>query len=160
MKKNILRVILIILLICTFNVIFGFSSQNGEESSGISRRVTEFIVDEIIKADEENRIELINNLEGIVRKLAHFSIYAVVGFLLMALVSTYDLEEKKRICISFIIGIIYAVSDEIHQGFIPGRSPKLTDVMIDTMGVAVGILVLLLILTIVNKVKEKRICEE
>lgn len=160
MKKNILRVILIILLLCTFYIIFGFSSQDGEESSGISRKVTEFIVDEIIKAEDANRVELINNLEGTVRKLAHFSIYAVVGFLLMALASTYDLEENKRINISLIVGIIYAISDEIHQGFTPGRSPKLTDVMIDTMGVAVGILFLLLIFTIFNKIKINNMIKE
>ena len=160
MGKNILRVILIILLLCTFYIIFGFSGQDGEESSSISRKVTEFIVDKIIKADEINRIELINNLQGIVRKLAHFSIYAVVGFLLMALVSTYDLDERKRISISLIVGIIYAISDEIHQGFIPGRAAKVTDVMIDTMGVMVGILVLLLILTIANKIKIKNTIKE
>lgn len=160
MGKNILRVILIILLLCTFYIIFGFSGQDGEESSSISRKVTEIIVDNIIKADEVSRIELINNLQGIVRKLAHFSIYAVVGFLLMALVSTYDLTENKRISISLIVGIIYAISDEIHQGFIPGRAAKITDVMIDTMGVAVGILVLLLILTIINKIKIKDTIKE
>jgi VanZ family protein len=79
---------------------------------------------------------------------------------LIVIQGTYDLTENKRISISLIVGIIYAISDEIHQGFIPGRAAKITDVMIDTMGVAVGILVLLLILTIINKIKIKDTIKE
>lgn len=156
MKKNIIRIILLILLIGTFNIIFGFSGQNGEESSGISRKVTQFIVENIFHSPEETKIQTIEQMEGIVRKLAHFSIYTVVGILLMGLVSTYDIEEMKRIYISIVIGIIYATSDEIHQFFIPGRAAKFTDVMIDTMGVALGITWVLLFLEILNKKGHKK----
>lgn len=159
MKKYILRIILIILLLCTFYMIFSFSSQNGEESSGISRKVTEFIVEKILRVNGENKVELINKLGGFVRKLAHFSIYAVVGFLLMALVSTYSIEKNNGIGISLIIGIIYAISDEIHQYFVPGRAAKITDVMIDTMGVIVGILILILTLFMAKKIKLKKVKE-
>lgn len=156
MKKNIIRIILLILLIGTFNIIFGFSGQNGEESSGISRKVTQFIVENIFHSPEETKIQIIEQMEGVVRKLAHFSIYTVVGILLMGLVSTYNIEEMKRIYISIVIGIIYATSDEIHQFFIPGRAAKFTDVMIDTMGVALGITLVLLFLEILNKKGHKK----
>lgn len=53
--------------------------------------------------------------------------------------------EFKRILISTIIGFLYACSDEIHQLFSPGRSGKLIDVSIDTMGVLNGVLLVLLI---------------
>lgn len=156
MKKNIIRIILSILLIGTFNIIFGFSGQNGEESSGVSRKVTQFIVENILHTPEETKIQTIEQLEGIVRKLAHFSIYTVVGILLMGLISTYNIEEMKRIYISIVIGIIYATSDEIHQFFIPGRAAKFTDVMIDTMGVALGITLVLLFLKILEKNRHKK----
>lgn len=156
MKKNIIRIILSILLIGTFNIIFGFSEQNGEESSGVSRKVTQFIVENILHTPEETKIQTIEQLEGIVRKLAHFSIYTVVGILLMGLVSTYNIEEMKRIYISIIIGIIYATSDEIHQFFVPDRAAKFTDVMIDTMGVALGALLVLLFIKMLVKNEHKK----
>ena len=73
----------------------------------------------------------------------------------MAFISTYQIKEKNRIIISTIIGIIYACSDEIHQSFVPGRSPMITDVMIDTMGVILGILLITTIKLIIQKYQEK-----
>ena len=55
------------------------------------------------------------------------------------------------ICLS--IGVLYAISDEIHQGFIPGRTPQITDVMIDTMGVVLGMLCVLILFKIHKKYK-------
>ena len=155
MKKNITRIILAILLLGTFYIIFGFSGQDGEESSGLSRKVTEFITDNIFQLSNESKIQYINQLEYIIRKLAHFSIYTVVGILLMGFVSTYEMEKIKKIYISIVVGIIYATSDEIHQVFIPGRAAKLTDVIIDTMGVVLGIIIVLIFMKLVSKRKHK-----
>lgn len=158
MKKNILRIILGLLLCGTFGIIFGFSSQDAEESGGVSKTVTEAILTISPKYGEKSQDEKENILlstEKVVRKIAHFSIYTLVGFLLMAFFSTYDLEERKRIFISLVLGMIYASSDEIHQSFIPGRSPQVTDVMIDSLGVLCGILILMLILQIIM-IKRKR----
>ena len=52
------------------------------------------------------------------------------------------------------IGILYAISDEFHQSFSPGRSPKVTDVYIDTLGVIVGALLVILIRMIYKKIKK------
>lgn len=81
MKINILRVILIILLLCTFGVIFGFSSQDSKESSGISRKVTIFITKNIKSIQEKSDIEkgqILHRIESVIRKIAHFSIYTIV----------------------------------------------------------------------------------
>lgn len=156
MKINLLRIVLLILLFGTFYIIFGFSSQDGEESGGISSRVTEFILEKsnTYKNIEENRQdEIFERTEKIIRKIAHLSIYALVGFLLMGLVSTFKLKEKTRILISLILGVLYAASDEIHQLFSPGRSAQITDVYIDTLGVLVGIFVILLFIKVFEKMK-------
>ena len=158
MKINILRTILIILLLSTFNVIFGFSSQDSKESGSLSEKITLFVADKIPSIKEKTGQEkesIINRMEKIIRKLAHFSIYTIVGLLLMGLASTFNLNDGKKIIISLVIGIIYATSDEIHQSFVPGRSPQITDVMIDTMGVLLGILLIMLVLNIYSKVKGK-----
>lgn len=151
MKKNITRIILAILLLGTFYIIFGFSGQDGEESSGLSRKETEFITDNIFQLSNESKIHCIDQLEYIIRKLAHFSIYTVVGILLMGFVSTYEIEKIKKIYISIVVGIIYATSDEIHQAFIPDRSARLTDVIIDTMGIVLGIIIVLIFMKLVYK---------
>ena len=160
MKINLLRIVLLILLFGTFYIIFGFSSQDGEESGGISSRVTEFILEKsnTYKNIEENRQdEIFERTEKIIRKIAHFSIYALVGFLLMGLVSTFKLKEKSRILISLILGVLYATSDEIHQLFSPGRSAQITDVYIDTLGILVGIFVILLFIKIFEKMKLQKV---
>ena len=157
MKKNILRAILMLLLLSTFFIIFGFSSQDGEKSGNISKKITEEIITRIpqIQEKEQNEREAITlRIEKVIRKIAHFSIYTAVGLLLMALISTFEMEEKNRIIISLIIGIIYASSDEIHQSFVPERSPMITDVMIDTMGVMLGILLIMLGKAIIKKYKK------
>ena len=157
MKKNILRAILMLLLLSTFFIIFGFSSQDGEKSGNISKKITEEIITRIpqIQEKEQNEREAITlRIEKVIRKIAHFSIYTAVGLLLMALLSTFEMKEKNRIIMSLIIGIIYACSDEIHQSFVPERSPMITDVMIDTMGVMLGILLIMLGKAIIKKYKK------
>ena len=48
------------------------------------------------------------------------------------------LEMKYFIFVAILISIIYATTDEIHQSFIPGRTPALTDVMIDSIGIIIA----------------------
>ncbi len=154
MQKNVLRGILIVLLLCTFYIIFGFSSQDGEESEGISKKITDFILEKSSKYNrlEQTKKEEVNErTERIIRKIAHFSIYTLVGLLLMALLSTYEnVKRKNQIYISAILGILYAISDEIHQSFTPERGPRITDVFIDSLGVFFGMVVILLIIEIIN----------
>ena len=154
MKINILRIILIILLLCTFFVIFGFSSQDGEASGGLSRNITNKILQISNKYNalgQEEKEQIANKTEKIIRKVAHFSIYTVVGLLLMGLLSTYKIKENWRMILSILLGMIYAVSDEIHQSFIPGRTPQITDIYIDTLGVVLGVLLILLFIKIYDK---------
>ena len=159
MKKNIIRCILIILLILTFFRIYGFSSQNGEESSAVSRKVTIAVTKNIKQIQEMNynqRELLLDKIEHVIRKLAHFSIYTLVGILMMALMSTYNVSKRKQISVSILVGIMYAISDEIHQYFIPGRTAMPTDVLIDTAGVCLGILIVMIFLQINIKKLKKR----
>lgn len=67
------------------------------------------------------------------RKLAHAAEYAVLGALLARAVG--DLP-------ALWLGIAYAVSDELHQSFVPGRAASLFDVGVDSAGLLVGILAL------------------
>lgn len=140
----------------TVTVIFNFSNQNAEKSGELSEKVTKYIIDinPLTKDIQgQHREIIIYKLESVIRKLAHFSIYTLVGLLLMTLISTYNLKEIDKIGISLIIGVIYASSDEIHQAFIPGRSAQITDVMLDSLGVLLGIFIILFIVEMIRKTR-------
>lgn len=125
MKKVIIRIISMLLLLITFFIIFGFSAQNGEESGSLSNKVTTIFVNNFPYTKNlsiETKEKLIEHGEPIVRKLAHFSIYTVVGMCIMAFVCTFPLKLRTRLGSSLLIGLLYAISDEFHQSFIPRQS--------------------------------------
>jgi VanZ family protein len=68
----------------------------------------------------------------VLRKLAHAAEFAILAALLVR-----ALEDAVW---AIPIGIAYAVSDEVHQAFVPGRQGSALDVAIDALGVAVGVL--------------------
>lgn len=158
MKVKVIRFILVLLLILTFGMIFNFSNQDSEKSGSTSQKVTEAItkdIKSIQKLNKDEKAKIIDKIEDVIRKIAHFSIYALVGFLLMALFSTYNINEKNKIISTIIIGAIYAISDEFHQSFIPGRSGQVSDIFLDTLGVTVGGLFILLIIKTVKKFRKE-----
>lgn len=154
--KHVIRYILIIFIICICIIIFGFSGQDGEESSSVSTKVAKFLVmnsnKNISEIELNTKIEII---QPIIRKMAHFSIYAVLGILLMGCAATYKGSKLMKFNISVIISFLYACTDEWHQSFIPGRSAQFTDVCIDTAGAFLGILIILFALIIKDIIHER-----
>ena len=150
-KNNLIfkRVLFLILLVIAFYVIFNFSAQNGEMSASLSQKLTEFIVKLISKVktmDSATKLHWIEKLHSVIRKLAHFAVYTVVGFSTMGFMCTFDIRNIFKVLISFSVGVIYAISDEVHQYFIPGRSARIIDVCIDSTGVLTGIFILVIII--------------
>ncbi len=74
----------------------------------------------------------------IIRKTAHFTEYFILGLLLFKGFFSEG-KLKKAFVVSFFAGLLYAVSDEIHQYFIPGREMRAFDVFIDSLGVIAGL---------------------
>ena len=68
----------------------------------------------------------------VLRKIAHAAEFAVLGALLLRALGSWRL--------AFALGVLYAVSDEVHQSFVRGREGSPVDVAIDAVGVACGIL--------------------
>ena len=84
-----------------------------------------------------------------VRKCAHFTEYLLLGLSLFATVREYDpvrLERNEQwqrtALLSWGIGALYALTDELHQAFVPGRSCEFRDMLIDSCGVAAGVLIM------------------
>ena len=98
---------------------------------------------------------IIDGLTHIVRKAAHFTEYAVMGFL------WYLLLRKKRnnIILSISATAFYAASDELHQRFVAGRSGQISDVMLDTCGGCFGVLAAFILLCVWYCCTDKKIME-
>lgn len=120
--------------------VFRFSNQGGTESSSTSAKVTKVIVDVVVNdKKEENKVQIANKIEKVVRKFAHYTIYTIGGVLIMNYAYTTDKTKKQQTFGSLLFGAFYAATDEVHQYFVPGRSARVFDVGIDTLGVITGI---------------------
>lgn len=159
MKRTLFRITMLILLGLTFATIFNFSSQDGQTSGNLSRKVARKIIDIFPytkNLSEKTKNKIVERLQPIIRKGAHLSIYTLVGIFIMSFISTYKLHLKYKFSISILVGLIYAISDEIHQSFTPGRSASPIDVGIDTCGVLVGIIIVLIIISVYKALTEKK----
>ena len=133
------KIINIILVIVSMLAIFLFSSEKADDSNVTSRRITSRFVRVIDKEKDSKKIKAtVEEKDSITRKIAHFLEYALLGFLVLNMLKDYKKINIKLIIISILICILYAISDEIHQYFVPGRSCQFTDVLIDSTGSALG----------------------
>lgn len=133
-----------ILVIIWMLVIFNFSSQNGPKSTKTSDVVTSMVVNVTTSVTNKDipREEVKKKVEDstfLVRKTAHFTEYLILGILVLQLLSDYTKINKRMLIVSLIICYLYAVSDEVHQIFIPDRTAKVLDTFIDGAGSLVGI---------------------
>lgn len=154
------KIIMWILVLSWMGLIFFFSSQPADESSTVSRGFVYEVIkffDFSHKLPDSKIMKTAEDINGIIRKVAHFSIYAVLGFLLFYLIHEYTAKKYIILSSSPIIALIYAISDEFHQTFIDGRSGEIRDVLIDTSGAITGIIFALLLLKIYVWFKE-RVC--
>ena len=77
--------------------------------------------------------QMAQKIEYPVRKAAHMSEYAVLALLIFQALTVFD-RKKNRGCMALGITAAYAVTDEFHQLFVPGRAGRVTDVLIDSAG--------------------------
>ncbi len=78
-------------------------------------------------------------LDFVLRKAAHITEYVVLCiFYIRALKNTTKLSDKKIYLFSVIFSIVYAITDEIHQSFVPTRNCNIFDLFFDTVGVGLG----------------------
>ncbi len=157
-KLNILfRVLFFITTISIMALIFEFSSQSAKESSAVSGGIIEKIVTlfPFLQKGEEMSV-VVESLQHIVRSFAHLTIFFALGSSVSAFICTYEISGFLRFLISQIFCILFAVSDEYHQKYVPGRSCQLTDMLTDSLGSALGIAFVLLVVFIVNKFMNRR----
>ena len=134
------KIIKIILVICCLFTIFMFSNDNGIASSKKSDTVIISSIKLFTNKKLNNKIKkkYINKYVFLVRKIAHFIIYLILGLLVISLLEEYMILDKRVLLLTIIFVLLYACSDELHQYFIPGREARIGDVLLDTFGGGIG----------------------
>jgi VanZ family protein len=120
-------------------VIFWFSAQEATDSARLSGGLVTRLVAgmQLLIPSWDPNPRLIHTL---VRKGAHFFIYAVLGWLSLRAVSISGVPWRKAWLMTLGGCLLYALSDEVHQMAIPGRAGQWTDVLLDGGGSLAGIL--------------------
>ncbi len=151
-------VLCIILAILQMSYIFVMSAQDSEDSSVVSAFVSkivgQFTVGDFRDKTKEEQDDIVSAIDSPLREAAHFIEYTILGVLLfLSIYYSYYQRWKMRsyLLISFGIGLLYAVSDEIHQIFVPGRAFELFDIGVDAAGALTGGLLVCGILYMVKK---------
>lgn len=155
-KKEQIKIIKILLIVVWMITVFVFSGQKGTESGDTSRKFTVAIIQLLTGKELALDDPFIEGIQLIIRKLAHFTVYAIGGSLIMNYAYTTNITAKQKVLSSIALGGGYAITDEIHQIFVPGRSGNIIDVGIDTMGVITGVLVYLVLRKIIEKIMINR----
>ena len=144
-KKNWLIWLLAILLRAA---IFSFSAQNANTSGTLSKKVTLQIIDTLPQTrelSELQKVDMVRETENIVRKSAHFVLFAVLAVCITLVMGTF-MKKKWLIYLAAVaFCFLYACSDELHQLFVDGRGASLSDVFLDTAGAVAGILLYMMI---------------
>lgn len=142
----------IILVITWMIVIFMFSNQVATESTKLTEDLTNNVIDVVDKdINEEGRNNIIEYIFVPLRKSAHFFVYFILGILIYSLLIEH--KFKHKFMLTLILVLLYAITDEFHQTFIPGRSAAIKDVFIDLSGGMVGTSLIILFYKIKNKIK-------
>ena len=136
-KIWIVRAILIALIIFWMYAIFGFSSENGKQSQSLSDKITIKVVQilepDYKSLDAKSQQQIFEKVSFFVRKTGHFGEYGILGLLVLGFLLTFENIRTmkkavlKMISAAVLICMLYAATDEFHQGFVDGRSPKITD---------------------------------
>lgn len=135
------RILQFVPVLCWMGVIFYLSAQPAEESSELSTGLMHVLLQYI------ERIAVVDEgfFHHIIRKIAHLFAYFILGILAMFAFEKQKWHSLYQGIIAYIICVLYAMSDEIHQLFVPGRSGEIGDVGIDASGALLGILLYILL---------------
>lgn len=142
-NRNIIIIISWAAVLLWMLLIFYLSSQVAERSNNLSKGVTEVIIETVEKIVPEKDFNMYS-INHFVRKNAHFFAYLTLGILVLNAIRRSRVNGGRKsgvatLAMAFGICVLYAISDEVHQLFVPGRGGKVKDILIDGSGAIVGI---------------------
>ncbi len=155
-----LRILLLALSVLAVAFIFSNSLKRASVSSEESSQVVKIIQEVVGAIHPESPIATATGddyvkLHQFVRKLAHFTEFALVGTLFCWTYFSY-FKEKKGTFIPALGVFAVACTDELLQFLSPGRGPSVVDVCIDCFGGAFGVAFGFLLIWLLERMIRKR----
>lgn len=149
-KSKTVRHISFVFLILWMCIIFFLSSETAADSDDTSDGVIEVLLSSVYPEfdtlDIADKQYVVESFSAPIRKAAHFGEFLVLGALSFAYFVTFtSLSQKTHLLFPAVLGFLYAISDEVHQLFVPGRACRILDIYIDSCGVLAGVIFLFLI---------------
>lgn len=141
--------IIIILLLVWMAFIFYNSAISGVVSNNRSSEIVNTVINgkNIIEGNNIQKSKAVSlnykfeELNHFLRKNAHAFEYLVLAILVTTLLNSFGLKGNNSIIYIMFICLLYAVLDEFHQSFVPGRTSLVSDVLIDFIGSMIGIII-------------------
>lgn len=162
-KRKVLFVLFLVLTVVWMTVIYRLSDSTADESQkhsrGISEKVALTIEPSYEIPEKYKEGDFFYHVVTAVRKSAHVTAYAILGVLVYFCVSSPYAFPKKHLApmiVSVPVCVLYAISDEIHQNFIEGRCGRMSDVMLDSLGIAIGTLVAICFTLLYKRIHERK----
>lgn len=157
-KKVMITVPAAIALMALYVIIFGFSSQDAEQSGNLSMLISENAVEFLYSLvgrrwSQSYMTDLALYFEHPIRKLAHFGEYACVGILVFLIFTPWLKKGKGLYALVVVWVFISGACDEFHQLFVPGRWGSFADVCLDTCGGTFGLLVCIFVSRVLRRKK-------
>ena len=137
-------------------VIFLFSAQPASISNSNSKSIVSRVVETTVKLTkaeipEPEKRQLIDRVNNVAREYMHGVVFFVLGLLVQNAVTQSGAKGKKAIAAALAICVIYGISDEIHQVFVPGRAFQVSDLAMDSTGSIIGIAAMWILYKAVRK---------
>jgi len=145
------KVIKLILLIVVMVFIFCMSSEDAGQSTVTSDGFIHQLFKLFPFIKELSYRYSYDEYVSFIRELAHFTEFFVLGF--FAYLNFTEYRKNFIVLTSSIFSITYAISDEIHQLFTPGRVFDIQDILVDSLGAISGVFLALLVVSIVRRIK-------
>ena len=151
MKNFAKRAILVSALLLWTAFIFSNSLQSGEASNAQSESVKDAANTLLVWLGGEGLL-----VGGFIRTLAHFAEFCLLGALLALLPHTFDIQKKHAYVFALLAAFAVAIIDECIQSLVPGRTPSISDVLVDFAGSTTGVAFVLLCLFLYMRCKEAK----
>ena len=153
-KRYIFWAISIALMVFIFLNSHETATESTKTSASLIEQILTIFMPKFVSWPIEQKELLIKSLQFIVRKGAHFSVYLVLGASCFGALNTYSIKMRNKCTLALLISFVYAISDEIHQLFIEGRSGQVSDVILDLSGAVTGVLITLAIICVYKRIKK------
>jgi len=132
------------------------ATQSGEISGNVIKKVAPIIKKDFHQLDPAGQKSFIESLQDIVRSFAHFFEFTLLG-ITGCCAFRFTLNCRKRGAFwAVVMGWGYALTDEIHQIFVPGRTFQFKDIIVDWLGVLLGAALAFAVFLIIKNIAKKK----